>query len=102
MSKELIACIVEGGAERAIIDLLLDNHCLCFDREDLLDADLLLDKAARNAKTFQRRYLSRGYSSPIKVYRILDNPKSETLIIPALSEPLVRNLRATTPESESH
>ncbi len=24
------------------------------------------------------------------------------LIIPALSEPLVRNLRATTPESESH
>ena len=71
MSKELIACIVEGGAERAIIDLLLDNRCLCFDREDLLDADLLLDKAARNAKTFQRRYLSRGYSLPIKVYRIL-------------------------------
>ena len=29
MSKELIACIVEGGAERAIIDLLLDNCCLC-------------------------------------------------------------------------
>ena len=24
------------------------------------------------------------------------------LIIPAISEPLVRNLRATTPESESH
>lgn len=24
------------------------------------------------------------------------------VIIPALSEPLVRNLRATTPESESH
>lgn len=24
------------------------------------------------------------------------------MIIPALSEPLVRNLRATTPESESH
>ena len=70
MSKELIA----------IIDLLLDNRCLCFDREDLLDADLLLDKAARNAKTFQRRYLSRGYSLPIKVYRILDNPNSKTSI----------------------
>ena len=80
MSKELIACIVEGGAERAIIDLLLDNCCLCFDREDLLDADLLLDKAARNAKTFQRRYLSGRYSLPIKVYRILDNPKSKTSI----------------------
>ena len=26
----------------------------------------------------------------------------DELIIPALSEPLVRNLRATTPESESH
>lgn len=28
--------------------------------------------------------------------------KREWMIIPALSEPLVRNLRATTPESESH
>ena len=30
------------------------------------------------------------------------NGKWYKVIIPALSEPLVRNLRATTPESESH
>lgn len=101
MSKELIACIVEGGAERAIIDLLLDNCCLCFDREDLLDADLLLDKAARNAKTFQRRYLSRGYSLPIKVYRILDNPKSDRFVLDEMYREKVSVINVvTSPEIE--
>lgn len=28
----LIACICEGGAERAIIDILLDNRLLIFSR----------------------------------------------------------------------
>ena len=32
-----IACICEGGAERAILDLLLDNYKLIFEREDLIE-----------------------------------------------------------------
>ncbi len=30
------ACICEGSAENAIIDILLDNELLIFSREDLL------------------------------------------------------------------
>lgn len=35
------ACICEGGAERAILDLLLDNHRLIFEREDLIENEIL-------------------------------------------------------------
>lgn len=32
----LIACICEGSAEQAIIDNLLDNHLLIFEREQIM------------------------------------------------------------------
>lgn len=101
MPNELIACIVEGASERAIIDILLDNHCLSFERDDLLDDQLLHDKAARNARTFERRYLSRGYSSPIIVYRILDNPKSDRFELSPMYREKVRVVNVvTSPEIE--
>ena len=34
-----IACICEGSAEQAIIDNLLDNHLLIFEREQIIDDD---------------------------------------------------------------
>lgn len=37
MSKCLIACICEGGAEHAIMDILLDNSAIIFSKSDLLD-----------------------------------------------------------------
>lgn len=37
MSKCLIACICEGGAEHAIMDILLDNNAIIFSKSDLLD-----------------------------------------------------------------
>ena len=40
MAKYL-ACICEGGAEHAILDLLLDNHSLVFEREDLIEEEVL-------------------------------------------------------------
>jgi len=33
----IIACICEGGAETVIMDILLDNNLLIFDREQLID-----------------------------------------------------------------
>lgn len=66
----LIACICEGTAERVIIDKLLDENMLLFSREDLLDEEVL---KCRNAKVFQDRYLGKGFSKKITVYRILDS-----------------------------
>ena len=65
-----IACIAEGGAESVIIDILLDNHMLIFEREQLLDEEVL---GCRNANEFERRYLRKGFEGKITVFRILDS-----------------------------
>ena len=65
-----VACICEGGAERAIIDLLLDNHMLVFDIEQLLEEEVL---RCRSAKEFEDKYLRKGFREKITVYRILDS-----------------------------
>ena len=64
------ACICEGAAESAIIDILLDNDLLIFSREELLEESVL---RCRNAKTFEERYLRKGFDDKISVIRILDS-----------------------------
>lgn len=65
-----IACICEGSAERAIMDLLLDNHMLIFERDDLIDGEIL---KCRKGIEFEEKYLRKGFSEKITVYRILDS-----------------------------
>ena len=45
-----IACICEGGAERAILDLLLDSHKLIFKREELIEEEVLRCRSVKNLK----------------------------------------------------
>lgn len=65
-----IACICEGGAERAILDLLLDNHKLIFEREDLIEEEVL---RCRKGKEFEERYLRKGFSEKITIYWVHDS-----------------------------
>lgn len=50
-----IACICEGNAEAAILDLLLDHHQLIFEREQMLEEEVL---KCRKGKEFEERCLS--------------------------------------------
>lgn len=68
------ACICEGAAEAAIIDVLLDNNLLIFRREDMLDAGVL---RCRDGKTFESRYLRKGFNEPISVIRVLDSRQEQ-------------------------
>lgn len=52
------ACICEGAAEAAIMDILLDNHLLIFEREEMLDEAVI---RCRDGKTFENRYLRKGF-----------------------------------------
>ena len=67
---DYVACIVEGSAERAIIDVLLDNNFLCFGRDLLLDGELI---HTRSSKSFEERYLRKGFKGSITVLRVLDS-----------------------------
>lgn len=66
------ACICEGAAEAAIIDLLLDNDLLIFQREEMLDEGVI---RCRDGKNFETRYLRKGFNELISVIRILDSRK---------------------------
>ncbi len=65
-----IACICEGNAEHAIIDLLMNNHRLIFEREELIEEEVL---RCRQGKEFEEKYLKKGFSEKITIYRILDS-----------------------------
>ncbi|WP_199412986.1 hypothetical protein [Faecalibacillus faecis] len=56
------ACICEGAAETAIIDILVDNDLLVFKREEMLDEKVI---RIRSAKKFEERYLRKGFDNKI-------------------------------------
>jgi len=65
-----VACICEGSAEQAIMELLLDSNKLIFKNEQLLEEEII---RTRSAKKFEQRYLRKGFSKKITVLRILDS-----------------------------
>ncbi|MBQ2881878.1 MAG: hypothetical protein IJE40_06380 [Clostridia bacterium] len=69
-----VACICEGSAEKAIMDLLLDADKLIFNRSDLLEGELL---CCRSAKNFEEQYLRKGFTEKITVLRILDSRREK-------------------------
>ena len=64
------ACICEGSAEAAIIDILVDNDLLIFTREEMLNEEVI---RCRNAKKFEERYLRKEFANQVSVIRILDS-----------------------------
>lgn len=64
------ACICEGSAENAVMDILLDNGLLIFPREELLEEEVI---RCRDAKTFEKRYLRKDFEDKVSIIRILDS-----------------------------
>lgn len=65
-----VACICEGSAERAILYLLLDADKLIFNRDKLIDNEIIKD---RKAESFERKYLGKEFEEK--------TPEIEMLII---------------------
>ena len=68
------ACICEGAAESAIIDILVDNDLLIFTREEMLEESVI---RCRTAKKFEERYLRKEFDNQISVIRILDSRRED-------------------------
>ena len=99
MEKKYLAVIIEGGAEKSIVRVLLDNNLLRFNRTDMLDEDIIQN---RNAKTFAREYLTHGFKdNQISVLRILDS-HSERFTIPRAYARVISKITNiyTSPEIE--
>ena len=68
--SKYIACLCEGTAEEVIVNILLDNDKLIFNRSQLIEETPL---RCREARTFETRYLRKGFSDQISIIRILDS-----------------------------
>lgn len=66
----LIACMCEGGAETAIVNILLDHDLLVFNRSRMLEETVLRRVSARE---FEKRYLRYEYDQKIMILRIIDS-----------------------------
>ncbi|MCM1090634.1 MAG: hypothetical protein NC092_12890 [Butyrivibrio sp.] len=64
------ACICEGSAENAIMDILLDHDLLIFSREEMLEEKVI---RCRDGKRFEEQYLRKGFMDKISVIRVLDS-----------------------------
>ena len=92
-----IACICEGSAERAIIELLLDDNKLKFTSENLLEEEIIRH---RSAKEFEKRYLRKGFSERITVLRILDSRNENFKLSKAYKDKVAVIDVITAPEIE--
>ncbi|MEE1194632.1 MAG: hypothetical protein UHM56_07755 [Phascolarctobacterium sp.] len=91
------ACICEGAAESAIIDLLVDNYLLIFSREEMLEEKVI---RCRSAKNFEERYLRKGFDAPISIIRILDSRRENFRISKAYAHKIDVINVITAPEIE--
>ena len=93
----LIACICEGGAESAIIDMLVDDDRLVFSRERMLNEEVI---RCRDGKTFEQRYLRKGFESEITILRVLDSHSEGFRLSPAYKHKVDVIKVVTSPEIE--
>lgn len=91
------ACICEGSAEEAIIDILVDNDLLIFNREEMLEECVI---RCRSAKRFEERYLRKGFDEQISVIRILDSRREEFQLSKAYEQKIDVVNVITAPEIE--
>ena len=66
-----VVCSCEGAAEEAVMDMLLDNECLIFDRKSLVGRKVT---RRRKAEDIQQQFLNRDFSPyKVSIIRILDS-----------------------------
>lgn len=99
LSTCYIICSCEGGAEEAIIDILLNNNCLVFTRDNLLNHGKITRK--RKASELQQDFLNMDYyPKKVVILRIVDSRSEKFKLSPLYSERYSVLTIRTTPEIE--
>ena len=92
-----IACICEGSAEQAIMELLLEKNRLIFSDDRLLGGEII---RCRNAKMFEMIYLRKGFNEKITILRVLDSRREQFTLSKAYVEKIEVINVITAPEIE--
>ncbi len=95
--SKYVACICEGGAEKTIIELLLDSNSLIFSYDDLLEGEIL---RCRKARDFETQYLRKYFNEKVTVLRILDSRRERFALSKAYAHKVDVINVVTAPEIE--
>lgn len=96
MSDKVYAVIVEGKAEKAIIDVLLENDLLIFNRDELFKNKIFF---RQKAKTFCENHLKIAIEN-MPLIRVIDS-KKEKFDVPLVYQSKINVMDCfTTPEIE--
>lgn len=71
-SDKYVLLICEGSVEKDIINLLLENGCLLFSKENLIDKT---PTKTRNAKKIAEDFFGVSYEKDVVIVRVIDSPK---------------------------
>lgn len=91
------ACICEGSAENAIMDILLDHELLIFSREEMIEEEVI---RCREGRKFEEKYLRKGFKDKISVIRILDSRRENFKLSKAYANKVDVINVVTAPEIE--
>ena len=91
------ACICEGSDENAIMDILLDHNLLIFNREDMIEEEVI---RCREGRKFEEKYLRKGFKDKISVIRVLDSRRENFKLSKAYANKVDVINVVTAPEIE--
>ncbi len=92
-----VLCLCEGGAEMAIMNMLLDEERLIFERKDLVSENIYPRMSARDV---EKKFLNRKYERPVVVLRIIDSKRENFKLGKAYFERFKVETCLTKPEIE--
>ncbi len=98
---DLVAVICEGKVEKTIINRLLDSNSLIFDRDNLLNGEIL-NGPFRSPGKFIDRYLTHDFDGNVKITILLISDKMSPFKIPKPYDRKVKSIEyiLTKPEIE--
>lgn len=69
-----VLCLCEGGAEISIMNMLVNNNKLIFNKEDLIQKKV---HPRMKVRKVERKFLNKSYSKPLVILRIIDSPREQ-------------------------
>lgn len=74
LQNSYVLCICEGTAEEVILNRLLDENCLIFNRDQVIDKALT---RIRQARKIESSFLNRDFAKEVVILRIIDSRREK-------------------------
>ena len=97
VNDRYILCLCEGAAETAVMEILLENQKLVFDKKDLLYYKV---HQRKSVKSIEEEFLNQGFEKDLLILRIIDCKHERFILGRAYRDRFQIETYRTSPEIE--